>query len=188
MAKSAALTKRVNKVLTDTVPMTVAERRELEQRPIGSGFRVLTDSEFTLRLSIAQKQQTKELGYEQVPAWAKEILMEHPKLGFYRYTDSQGNKRCHRIYGVYAGPATTESNEHAKGVCGLMVMDGGFQVVLISTSDKGIERVNHWSSDDLTAIQHLNDVDYSLFIDPLGHFYISLLKDCIGPDKKTNKK
>ena len=59
MAKSAALTKRVNKALTDTVPMTVAERRELEQRPIGSGFRVLTDSEFTLRLSIAQKQQTK---------------------------------------------------------------------------------------------------------------------------------
>lgn len=180
------------KVLVDLLPLTDAERAELAARPIGAGFRALTDEQFAQRLSVAKKYVVLELAEPDTPEWAKAVYETTPKWGFYIVPGPDGNGRCRRVYGaasvegddrghvwVITAMYQRASRPTATGEQNEVVAAVNRMTTPVPQDD--VQRVARWRAADLELFATLRASEHSLFIDPLSFFFVGLATALLPP-------
>jgi hypothetical protein len=150
-------------LIPDEVKLTPEEQKELDDRPILVDYRIYSNAQFALRLSIAKKiwryhrdSQTKDI---------KRILDMYPCWGFYRHSGFPV-----RITGVGLLGVLNANKSRFRGQewsayateCAENTTEPKHQLI----PTKALRRVEKWTADDLRKIK-LN-THSGAFVDPLG--------------------
>lgn len=149
--------------------LTPEEVDELSARPMGSGFRALTDAQLALRVSAAKKFAAKREQSASMAAWARAIYEKAPVWGFYIESHPLGLERCIRADGVL--------HDRDDGDCvwaSTVTPDGRLLMLIHPVPLSHLRRVAQWRPADLASFAALPAHEHSLMIDPLGHSHLSV--------------